>query len=512
MLHRATHLGQEVPVSGPAGGPLPAVLALDAGTSSVRGCLFGADGAALGRPSRSLYPWTVTPDGGMEADPAALLAAACEALDGAVAEARSLGVEVRAVAVDTFWHGLLGLGADGRPVTPVYGWGDSRARAWARKLAERVDAAEAHRRTGCWVHESYPAAKLPWLRETRGDTFRRAAAWVSPGEWLALEWFGERGVSLSVASGTGLLDGRRLCWDEEMLAAAGIGEEMLSPLVDAGAAFRGLRGEYAGRWPALAKVPWLPAVGDGACANLGSGAAGRRRMGVTVATSAAVRALREEGGGDAAPGLWRYRLDARRAVCGRAFSNAGSGFAWLRRTFALPPPAALEAALAAMEPDAHGLTVLPTLLGERPPATADDPAAAVAGMTAATTPVQVARAWLEAVAFHVADGVDAVEGALGPAETVVAGGGALHASPAWAQVLADVLGRALLLPVEGEDTARGAALLALEFLGWVDDATDVAARPLASAARIEPDPACHEVYRRARERQRRLEAVLEERR
>lgn len=495
-------------MSGPARGPLPAVLALDAGTSSVRGCLFGADGAALGKPSRSLYPWTVTPDGGMEAEPAALLEAALAALDGAVAEARSLGAEVRAVAVDTFWHGLLGLGADGRPVTPIYGWGDSRARAWARRMAESLDAAEAHRRTGCWVHESYPAAKLPWLRETRGDTFRRAVAWVSPGEWLALEWFGERRVSLSMASGTGLLDGRRLRWDEEMLRAAGIGEEMLSPLVDLDAPFAGLRGEYAGRWPGLARMPWLAALGDGACANLGSGAAGRERVGVTVATSAAVRALREEGGGEAAAGLWRYRLDGRRAVSGRAFSNAGSGFAWLRRTFALPPPAELEAAVAAMEPDAHGLTVLPTLLGERPPATADDPAAAVAGMTAATTPAQVARAWLEAVAFRVAGGVDAVEGALGPARSVVAGGGALHASPAWARILADVLGRPLLLPAEGEDTARGAALVALESLGLVDDVFGVAARPLENVARIDPDPAHHEAYRRARERQRRLGEVL----
>lgn len=495
-------------MSGPPRSPLPAVLALDAGSSSVRAALFAADGTSLGGVARRPVTWAVSPGGAMEADPRAFLEAMAGALDGAVAEARRVGAEVAAVAVDTFWHALLGVGPDGAPVTPVLGWGDSRAREHARALAARLDAEAVHRRTGCWVHESYPAAKLPWLREAWGDTFRRAAAWVSPGEWVAGELFGERRVSLSMASGTGLLDGTALAWDAEVLGAAGVGEAALSPLSDE--PFRGLRGAWARRWPELAGVPWFPALGDGACASLGSGAAGRGRVGVTVATSAAVRALREEGPGEAAPGLWRYRLDARRAVCGRAFSNGGSVFAWLARTLALPGAPALEAALGEMPPGSHGLTVVPSLLGERPPALGDAPHGAVLGLSAATTPVQVARAWMEAVALRVAEGVEAVERALGPAEVIVASGGALHASPAWARMIADAAGRPVVLPAEGEATARGAALLAWERLGAVADAVGaaVAVRQDEAEVRIEPDPAAHEVYRRARERMREVEEVL----
>jgi gluconokinase len=199
-------------------------------------------------------------------------------------------------------------------------------------------------------------------------------------------------------------------------------------------------------------------------------------------------------------GLWCYRLDARRTVAGRAMSNGGSVFAWLQRTLRLPPRDLLEAALAAMPPAAHGLAVVPRLLAERPPRPTGPETALVAGMTAATGPVQIARAWLEAAAFTMADALDAVEAAFGAADEVVAGGGALRESPAWARIVTDALGRPLRLSPHSESTLRGAALLALERLGALDDAVGFARREAegAGGARMEPDPAAHAVYRTAR--------------
>jgi gluconokinase len=365
----------------------------------------------------------------------------------------------------------MGVGADGAPLTPLFGWGDTRAREDAVALRERVDAAAAHRRTGCFVHESYPAAKLLWLRRTRGDTFPRVAAWLSLGEFLGERLFGVRRSSLSIASGTGLFDLRALRWDAELLDAVGVGADRLPEVAEE--PFRGLAPGYARRWPELADVPWLPALGDGACATLGSGAAGRGRIALTVGTSAAVRVLRE--GEPVVPDdLWCYRLDARRTVAGRALSNAGNVLDWLRRTFRLPPPEELEAALAAMEPGAHGLDVVPALLGERPPLSERDETAAMAGMTLDTTPAEVARAWMEAVAGRIAEAVRAVERHFGSAVEVVASGGALHASPAFARIVADAVGRPLRLRPEGEETARGAALVALERIGAIPDAVAVA--------------------------------------
>lgn len=438
------------------------VLAMDVGSSSVRAQVYDARGRPLdGRPPAQVpVRWRTHPRGAMEADADTLVRAALTALDRAVKAARAAKAGIAAVALDTFWHGVMGVDARGRPLTPLYAWGDTRARDDAARLRERVDADAAHARTGCFLHESYPSARLLWLARTHPDTFPRAA-WLSIGEHLCERLFGVRRTSLSMASATGLVDVRACRWDAEMLAACGISEPRLPELSDA--PLRGLAAPFARRWPELADVPWFPALGDGACATLGSGAAEPGRMALTVGTSAAVRVLREELELRVPHGLWLYRLDARRTVAGRALSNAGNTLAWLRRILRLPRADRLEAMLA----DSAGmppppLRVVPALLGERPPVSDRGETARVEGMTMETTPAEVWRAWLWALAGRIAEAADAVEREYGRAEEIVASGGALHASEAFRHIVERALGRPVTLRDEGDDTARGAALVALE--------------------------------------------------
>src|SRR5205807_6837358 len=88
-------------------------------------------------------------------------------------------------------------------------------------------------------------------------------------------------------------------------------------------------------WPALADAVWWPALGDGACAVIGTGCAPRPgpsrpggaggRAALTVGTSAAVRVLVGAAERAARPaGLFAYLLDADRVVLGAARSNAGN--------------------------------------------------------------------------------------------------------------------------------------------------------------------------------------------
>jgi gluconokinase len=74
----------------------------------------------------------------------------------------------------------------------------------------------------------------------------------------------------------------------------------------------------------------------------------------------------------------------------------------LRQTLRLGAPDEVEAALAALPPDGHGLTVLPFLAGERSPGWAGDVQATIHGLTLATTPIAIVRAGLEAVAYRFA--------------------------------------------------------------------------------------------------------------
>lgn len=484
------------------------VLVLDVGTSSVRAWFYDrkGEGHDPGPGATRPYRWRTTAAGSMECDPEELYASVASVIDAAVRSARTAEVRIDAVAIAAIWHSLLGVGADDAPVTPVFSWGDMRAASHALRLRGEHDERALHRRTGCSLHPLYSSVKLSWLREERPDLFRAAARWITLPEYIEWRLLGARRCSHSIASGTGLLDVHRLEWDAEALAIAGIDATKLSPLVDSGVGEGRLRPDLAARWPELRDAAWFPALGDGACANAGSGAVGLDRIGVTVGTTAAVRALWEPASTvDLPAGLWGYRLDRRRWVVGSALSNGGNGVAFLRRTLQLSREGDWEREVAALPPDAHGITVLPFLVGERGAGWLGEASAAMVGVTQSTTPAQIVRAWMEAITYRIGAIFDRLDGALGGGGEVLASGGALHASAVWAQMLADVIGREVTISTEPEATARGAALVALEALGVIPD---VRAAPLRLEERYTPDPEHHARYRIAMRRQQEIAEAL----
>jgi gluconokinase len=469
------------------------VLTLDVGTSSARALLFGIDGRPVpGVEGREPVAVRATADGGVEIDAEDLAVRCAKVVDQALAQAG--GRRIGAVAACTFWHSLLGVDAAGAPVTPVYTWADMRGDA-RRALGAVLDERAFHARTGCLFHASYPPAKLHWLARTRPDVFRRAARWMSFGEFLFLRLFGRTVCTISMASAAGLLDVHDRRWHRPILEALGVREEQLSPLGDVGSTLQGLRPEFAARWPALKDLPWCPPVGDGACNSLGSGCSTADRIAVMLGTSGAMRATWKADRVEIPWGLFCYRADASRFVMGGALSNGGNLVEWIRGAFKVPADA--EAQVGAMAPDAHGLTFLPYVAGERSPGWSPDARGMLLGLRLATTPVDVLRAGMEAVAILFGQVHDLLRKQVPAAKEVVASGGGFVNSPAWTQILADVLNRPVTLSAEPEASSRGAALLALEALGWVPG---LEALPAALGRTFAPDAGRHAVYRAAADR------------
>ena len=484
----------------------PLVLALDIGTSSVRALLFDARGLPVeGMAARATYPLRTSAEGAAEADAVAMLDAAFTCIDGVLARAGALSEHIAAVAVDTLVSNVLGVDEQGRAITPVYTYADTRPAAEVEVLRQRFDERAVHRRTGCRFHTSYLPARFLWLQRTQPDAMARAWRWVSIGEYLELTLFGRARVSYSVASWTGLLDRHRLQWDADLLAFLPIDEERLSPLVDVGQPLQGLRSPYAQRWPALRDVPWFPAVGDGAAANVGSGCVTPARVALTVGTTSAMRVVTREQVQDVPWGLWCYRVDASRSLVGGALSEGGNIFTWMRNLLRLPEGDVLDAALDAMEPASHGLVVLPFIAGERSPGWHEDARATIHGLTQAHTPLDILRAGLEAVAYRLATVFDLLAPLLPENVQVVGSGGGLHHSRAWVQIMADAIGRPLGLSAVEETAARGAALLALESLGVLPQ---LESAPLLLGETFHPRAEYHARHREARARQDALYRLL----
>lgn len=486
---------------------VPFALALDIGTSSVRAALYDERGREIeGTGVQHEQSLRTTLGGGAELETEDALGRIERVIDEALERASQLSEGIEIVTVSCFWHSLTGVDADGRAVTPVLTWADTRAAQAVEELRRLFDEKETHARTGCRLHPGYWPAKFLWLREERAESFAQAARWISLSELFMLRLFGEAETSISMASGTGLLNLHRSVWDEEMLSRLSLSAEQLPPIAASGKTFSGLKKEYALRWPQLTEARWYPAIGDGAANNIGAGAVTPERAALMVGTSGAMRVLRRCAAPASIPSeLWCYRADRERVVMGGALSDGGGLYAWMRETLNLfANDEELESALEEMQPDAHGLTVLPFWAGERSTGWHAEARGAILGLTQHTRPLEILRASMESVAYRfvlIAQALDL----FAPQALLIASGGALKASRVWTQMMADALGRSLCLSGVRQASSRGAVLLALEREGKIKSIEDA---PALLGETFEPDMARHTRYREGLERQQKFYKLL----
>jgi gluconokinase len=257
------------------------------------------------------------------------------------------------------------------------------------------------------------------------------------------------------------------------------------------------------RWSILDSAAWFPAIGDGAANNIGAGCVDSDRAALMIGTSGAMRVLYNGTPPATLPSeLFCYRADRDRVVIGGALSDGGGLYRWMKDSLALNYyDAELETKLRSMEPDAHGLTILPFWSGERATGWSGSAQGSIVGLTARTKPIDILRAGMEAVCYRFALLAQALD-RVAPNATIVAAGNALLSSHAWAQMIADVLGRRIELSAINEASSRGAALLALEAAGKIDsiETVDPGLAPIA----YEPDLTHHLRYAEAIERQQKL--------
>ena len=478
----------------------PIVLALDIGTSGVRALLFDGRGNeipdSLTTLASDLYP---TLRGGVDTDADALVELVTSAVDILLERAGEQRIDY--VAIACFWHSLVGIDDQGRAITPLLGWADTRAAYFAEELRTKLDEPAVHVRTGCRFHPSYWPAKFLWLQSERGEFFDKSVRWLSFTDYLALRLFGETTTSVSMASATGLLDQGKCDWDGELLKTCGIARERMPMIAQPGRTYR-LRNEYARRWPPLDRAAWLTAVGDGATNNIGAGCVTRERAALMIGTSGAMRVMFT---GDPPASLPRelfyYRVDRDRVVIGGALSDGGGLYRWMKETL-LPDHLddELDREIGAMKPDGHGLTILPFWSGERSTGWATSARGTIIGLTSRTQPSEILQAAMEAVCYRFALLARALD-AIAPKAAIIASGNALLSSRAWSRMIADVLGRPVKLSAAREASCRGSALLALEAIGKIDNLETTRAE---FGAVFEPDLTRHKIYARAIERQQEL--------
>ena len=470
-------------------------LVIDLGSSSVRTLLFDDEARLIdGSVCSRRHDFATDKLGRATADPVSLrnLVEACidEVLQHPAAST------IRAVGMATFAGNWLGLDESGAPCTQVITYADTLGGSEIPGLLARLDgdAHAYHQATGCMLHPAYLPAQYSQRRRADPSLPGRIQRISDIAGYLYRAWFGcEMPMSLSLASWSGLLDTARRDW-HWAYARLLLGESFLDKLPDLkdfDAAQTGLRDEYAARWSQLRDAPFFLALGDGAAANIGSGAFDHRRIALTIGTTSALRVVKDNG--KLPRGLWRYLVSADMPLVGGATSEGGNVYQWVMDEL-LRESAALDLELARREPDCHGLTVLPLLAGERSPGWQPDATGTIHGLRRNTGRLDILQAHLEAVAlrlsliFQLLD----VQGA-----PVTAGGGALQSSAVWPQMISNAFDSPLHLLAEDEVTARGVALMLRRCL----DGGALSDQPPRISRIVQPEPAGVERMEAARQRQ-----------
>jgi glycerol kinase len=435
----------------------PLLLGIDEGTTAVKVALFDSDLCAVSEARRAV-PVAYPRAGWVEQDPELILEAVVDAVAEVLEDAA--GEEVLAAGLDHQGESVLAWdAASGRALTPVIVWQDKRQESLLAGIGRR-----AVERSGLPLDPYFSAGKLAWLLDNEEDV-RRArdtdSLRLGTVDAFLTDRLGNRfATDLSTASRTQLLAAGGRDWDDELLSAFGVRREWL-PVV--GPTFGALGALEHRRWPVA--IPLTAQLVDQQAALAGSGAVEPGEVKATY--GAGVFVLGRTEGPVAAAGLlgtiaWAtpdgadgvgevsYALD------GGVFA-AGSLLDWLCEGLGLAPDAPALAAAAASVHDSAGVIVLPALTGLGAPWWRPDAHGVIAGLHPAVGAAHIARAALEAIAWRVADIVEAM-GAVVPIRRLRVDGG-LTNDETLLRIQADALGLPLAVG-RADVTVLGAAMLA----------------------------------------------------
>ncbi len=469
---------------------------MDVGTQSAKAAVFDLHGACLAEAS---VPLTLQRRGAdeVEQEPEDFYRAATTAI-AACAAASGRSGDVAGVAVAGQMAGVLGIGADGRAVTPYDSWLDSRCRGEVEMIAARLGD-RLTELSGCPPMVAH-APKVAWWRRHRPETYARVARFVVPGAFVA-----GRLCDLDAAAAyvdttylhfSGLADTANAIWSSELAEGSGVELDKMPRIV--------APTEIVGRLSTAAAADCGLPPGTSVAAGLGDTAAGALGAGTVApgqlldtAGTASVLALSTTA---FRPDLSGTLVQMRGAVPGQwlalAYLAGGDLLRWLPEVLGA---ASLEVLIA--EASACGgarVLFVPHLGGRILPAA---PAArgAWVGLDLSQSRGDLARAVLESVAFEYAGFLDVARRLFPdvvPGDVRVIGGGGDDAL--WNGIKASVLGRPYVRLGRESFSCWGAALVAATAAGAVDDLGALALASTSEVERTEPDADLVTLYDRRR--------------
>ncbi|MDT8860398.1 gluconokinase [Alkalihalobacillus sp. MEB130] len=492
------------------------VAALDIGTTSAKAVLFQKNGVVVAEHECS-YPVYQPQPSWVEQDPYEIEQAAIRSLSAAIQKSGIQPSELICVSFSSAMHSLICVNEKHEAISPSITWADGRSVEQASRLKDTFGT-DIYLQTGTPLHPMSPLCKLLWMRDTGYGPYVQAAKFVSIKEFLFMRWFGTYIVDYAIASASGLFNIHTFDWHEDALVAAGISKEQLSKPVPSTTICQGLSSELANRMSVSVDIPFVIGSSDGPLANLGIGAINPGDVALTIGTSGAIRQMSSSPRTDELQEIFCYGVTKDLWIMGGPSNNGGIVFQWMKDVFGeIEVERALTSGDASaydllselakgVKPGADGLLFLPFLNGERAPYWDANARGSYIGLTLAHKKAHMIRAGLEGVIFSMYSIGEALERLAGEPANLFASGGFARSS-LWLQMVADIFGKEVQVPVSHQSSAWGAAWFGLYALGEVSSLSAIKTEIPMKETYV-PNAVHHQVYRQLYETYRDLYAAL----
>ena len=429
-------------------------VAIDQGTSSTRGYVLDANGTGkiiCTREHKQIYPCS----GWVEHDPEELLRHVSDCLEAAG--------PVDAVAIDNQGESCLAWNADtGEAISPVLVWQDRRTENNIAKL--KLDGVEAVTlsNAGLPLDPYFSASKLAWIYKNipaARDLHKNGNLRLGTTDAFFIERLtGNYYTDITTASRTSLMNLRTGEWDQELCDLFGVPLEVLPEIRPTISDFGTLKA--GGR-----DTPLTACVVDQQASLFGHGCREAGDAKITFGTGAfalsvtGTTLLEAPNLGLLPTVAWQetdktpiYALDGGVYCASSALNWAKSlglfnVFSEINQFEGVPAIS-------------RNLAFVPALTGLGCPHWDGSAAGLWLGMSLDTSAMDMVRSILEGVAFRAAEVLDAMDDRVAIGNTVSIDGG-MSANPYFCQFLSDVLQKHIMIHASAEQTAHGAAMMAM---------------------------------------------------
>ncbi len=209
------------------------VAAVDAGTTGVRCMILGRKGEVLGVARRS---WSYTTpellEIAKEFDPQEFWKLTCDVIRESITSAKIPASNIDCVATTSQRHGLVLLDGDGNE---LHGGPNIDARgAMMQFIIEDALEERYHEITGCWPPLMFGPTRVAWFEEEEPEIFDSIAHLLPINDWITYRLSGVTVTEPSSASGTGFFDIEKGTWSTEVTSAVGIDTSILPKIHKAG--------------------------------------------------------------------------------------------------------------------------------------------------------------------------------------------------------------------------------------------------------------------------------------